>query len=308
MATSALRIATTMAVLSAAVVPPAFAGLADNAASTRLTLQLTNTSANDVAHPEITVAGRNGTYDRVETTALGAALGLSAQPADAGAFKIVRSRLALTTKNTATEEDGVDTLGDAVPSTSLASHSVYNLPIALDGAIAHQAIAMCNAALVSDRDSGVVIRRTMTASVAWRITTGNFAFKWTNYDRVAPSGDILRNPDFYADQETQITETPLDVIVACAPLVSAPVAASPAGGNPVRRVASTSEPLAQPTQHETAREVKVSQFDGGKPRCDGGMVRQVSTTDDNYVCLCPGNTTRSTIGDNAFVCERRFRK
>lgn len=308
MRTSVLNFAVAATALSVTgLACPAFAGMSDGATATRLTLSLVATSAADTARPEITVAGRDGRYDRIETSSVRAALDLSAEPTDAGSFKIVRSRLALTTDAAATEPDGVDTLSDAVPSASQAAHSVYNLPVSLDGPVAQRAIALCNAVPVAERTNSTV-RRAMLVTIAWQVTTGRFAFKWTNYDRVAPSDDILRNPDFYADQLTQTAELRVDVDVACTPMPAAAIASKPTAASPVRRVALTSTPIAQPAAPTPVQEQKVSQADAGKPRCDGGLVRQISTAADSFLCLCPGNTSRVETGDNAFVCERRTRR
>lgn len=308
MRTSALNIAVAATALSVTgLAVPAFAGMSDGAAATRLTLSLVNTQAAETARPELTVAGRDGKYDRIETSSVRAALDLSAEPADAGSFRIVRSRLALTTDAAATEPDAVDTLSDAVPSASQSARSVYNLPVSLNGPVAQRAIALCNAVPVAERNTSTV-RRAMSVMVAWRVTTGRFAFKWTNYDRVAPSDDILRNPDFYADQLTQSADVRVDVDVACAPISAAAIASKPAAESPVRRVALTSTPIAQPVAPTPVQEQKVSQADAGKPRCDGGMVRQISTAADSFLCLCPGNTSRVETGDNAFACARRTRR
>lgn len=308
MRTSMLNFAVAATALSVSGLAfPAFAGMSDSAAAPRLTLSLHKTPAADAVRPEITVAGRDGKYDRIETSSLRAALDLSAEPADAGVYKIVRSRLALTTDAALAEPDAIDTLPDAAPSASQAAHGVYNLPVSLDGTVAQRAIALCNAIPAAERNNST-IRRAMTVTVAWHVTTGSFAFKWTNYDRVAPSDDILRNPDFYADQRTQSADVRVDVDVACTPMSGAAIASKPTAGNPVRRVALTSTPIAQPVAPTPVENQKVSQADAGKLRCDGGMVRQISTAADSFLCLCPGNTSRVETGDNAFACERRTRR
>lgn len=304
---SALTIAAALTVASA-IASSAYAAMAGNTAANRLTLTLAKSATPDAARSELMVAGRDGKYDRIEPTAVRATVDLSAQSTDAGAFKIVGSRLSLTTGNSTSEPDGIDTMSKAVPSASYAARSVHNLPVPLDGSVALSAIALCNALPAAERTTGAAVRRTMPVTIDWRVTTGTFAFKWTNYDRVAPSDDILRNPDFYADQETQSAETTIDVDVVCAPLPSSAIAAKPAAENPVRRVALTSAPIAQPEAQKPIQEHDVSQADFGKPRCDGGMVRQISTAADGYLCLCPGNTVRVDTGDNAFACERRTRR
>lgn len=302
MRTAAFQMAVAIVAASAAAAAsPALAGTAESTAK-RLTVSM---AARDSARPDIVVTGRDGKYDRIETSSLRASLDLSAQPTEASsAYKIVRSRLIVKADGMAANE-GVDTLSRALPSPSFEANAAYDLPIAANRSTAQHAIALCNAVPSVDRSRSAPVRRAMPVAVAWHVTTGSFSFKWTNYDRVAPSDDILRNPDFYADQVTQSAETLIDADVVCQPLQAPAVAAKPAAGNPVRHVALT--PVEEP-KTPVAVEQKVSQADTGKPRCDGGMVRQVSTAADNYLCLCPGNTVRIDLGANAFACERRTRR
>lgn len=309
MRVSTLSIAVAVAALAAQATSPATAGMADSAAdSRRLNLNVTNVGDRNAARPAITVAGRDGKYDRVETFNFRAALTLSAQTANAGAYKIVRSRLFLKTDGTATTSEGVDTLDGALPSAVMMADRSYEMPIALNGPVAQNAIALCNSIPAAERSGSADLRRAMSVAVAWRVTSGRFAFKWTNYDRVAPSDEILRNADFYADQETQEAETLIDADVACAPLLGAAIAGTPTAENPVRRVALTSTPVAQASARDVASMQRLSQGNGGAPVCEGGMVRQISTASENSLCLCPGNTTRIEKGDNAFSCERRARR
>lgn len=310
MLTSMLKIAVALA--ASAAISPAFAGMVDSAGSDRLTLKIARAGDRNAAPPEIKVVGSGGKYDRIATLKFVAALELSAQPADTDAYKVVRSRLTLKTDGTATASNGVDALPDGMPSAAFAANTEFDLPIDGNGPIAQNAIALCNGIPTGERGHGASVRRTMSIAVAWYVTTGRFAFKWTNYDRVAPSNDILRNPDFYADQITQDAETLIAADVVCAPLSSDAIATKPAVQNPVRQVALIPEPIAQAGARDPKVAQQISQADIqadiGKPRCDGGMVRQMSTAAESFLCLCPGNTTRTELGANAFACERRTRR
>lgn len=287
-----------LAFVTAVIATPAIGGQADG---DRLVLL---TSAQQASRAAIAVAGSNGRYDRVVQSELKAALALSAQPTmnDDG-YKIVASRLFLKADGTGSAS-GVDTLGGVPFAAAQSVSGNYTLPLAVNGALAQNAIALCNAVPPSERAGKSGIKRTMALAIAWRVTTGRFSFKWTNYDRVAPSDEIQRNPDFYADQVTQDAETQIDADVTCQPLASAAVAEKPAAANQVQRVVLTPAPVVEKPQPVQT----VSLTDAGKPRCDGGMMRQISSTAESYLCLCPGNTTRVEIGANAFACERRTRR
>lgn len=282
--------------VTAVCAAPAIAASAD---ADRLVLSISSQQASRAA---IVVAGGSGRYDRIEQSDIKAALALSAQPSsnDDG-YKIIASRLHL--KADGAGSAGADTLRGAPFAASQTASDSFSLSLAANGPIAQNAIALCNAVPASERN-GKSIQRTMALAIVWRVTTGRFSFKWTNYDRVAPSDEIQRNPDFYADQFTQDAETQIDADVTCQPLAGVAIAAKQAAANPVQRVALTPQPVtekAKPAQ-------TVSLTDAGKPRCDGGMVRQISSTAENYLCLCPGNTTRVETGANAFTCERRTRR
>lgn len=302
-----------IAAAAAALAMPAFtsvavAGIAENTSNSRLTLKLANGGGRSATRPEIKVTGSNGKYDQIETSFLRATVALAASPVGDDTYKIVRSRLFLKADGLGTANDGLDTLSDALPSASLKADGSYDLPIAINGSVAQNAIAICNAVPAGQRNSNAAVRRTMSLAIMWHVTTGRFAFKWTNYDRVAPSDEILRNADFYAEQVTQDAETLVNADVACAPLADVAVAAKPSAKPGVQRVALTSTPIAQPEVRASADAQNASLADAGKPRCDGGMVRQISTSADTYLCLCPGNTTRVEAGNNAFACERRTRR
>lgn len=309
MKTTTLSIAAAIAAIAVPVfTSAAIAGIAENTENSRLTLKLANGRNHAAARPEIKVTGNNGKYDRIETSDIRATLALAANPANDGSFKIVRSRLFLKNDGQATADAGVNTLSDALPSAALNADGDYNLPIAINGPVAQNAIAICNAIPASERSGNSSARRTMSLAVAWHVTTGRFAFKWTNYDRVAPSDEILRNADFYAEQIAQDAETLVDADVACAPMANDVIAAKPSVKAAVQRVSLTSAPIAQPEVRVPAETQNANFVDAGKPRCDGGMVRQISTTVENYLCLCPGNTTRVETGENAFACERKSRR
>lgn len=310
MKTAMLSIATAAAALvMTAFTSFAVAGIAENTGNSRLTLKLADGGGRLATRPEIKVIGSNGKYDHIETSDFRATLALAASPVGDDTYKIVRSRLFLKADGQGTANDGVDTLSEALPSAALKADGNYNLPIMVNGPVAQNAIAICNAVPAGERIGNAAVRRTMSLAVMWHVTTGRFAFKWTNYDRVAPSDEILRNADFYAEQITQDAEALVNADVVCAPLANAAVAAKPsAKPAAIQRVALTSTPIAQPEARASADAQNASLVDLGKPRCDGGMVRQISTSADTYLCLCPGNTMRVEAGDNAFACERRTRR
>jgi hypothetical protein len=149
----------------------------------------------------------------------------------------------------------------------------------------------------------------MGIAVRWQVTTGRFTFKWTDYDRVAPSQEILRNPDFYAGQVTQDKEALVDTAVRCEPLEQE-IATSVARPAPERHAALAAAPaVPAPISALPAPEHKTAVLpEDGKPSCDGGMVRQIATGAQSYICLCPGNTARISTGGNGFACEKRLRR
>lgn len=281
---------------------------AEGARTDRLKLAI---AQSDSANPsELVVEGTAGRYDRLTATRLTLPLTLTADfAADVTGFKILKSELLLKADGSGPDALRVDTLANALPVKAIAAAQSHTLTVAAQGPVAQMAMAACNGAAVPDRAGGA---RTATLNVAvlWRVTTGRSNFKWTNYDRVAPSDDILNNRDFYSDQETADGETTVTATIVCQPMASAAVAAN-APVKPVKTVALTSSPIESrgPAKPEAVAPLTTAALaTSDKPQCDGGMVRQVANADANFVCLCPGNTERVAKGENAFACEKRFRR
>lgn len=273
-------------------------------------LQLAIQASANASSSELVVDGAAGRYDRLTATRLTLPLTLNADFAgDVTGFKILKSEVFLKADGSGPDALRVDTLANAQPVRAISGEQTLTLVAAANGPVAQSAIAACNGVAVSDRPAGAH-KVTLALAVLWRVTTGRSNFKWTNYDRVAPSDDILNNRDFYADQETADAETTVTATVVCQPMASAVVAAN-APAKAVKTVALTSTPIeprisAQPVS--TASVTTAALKDTAKPQCDGGMVRQVSNADADFVCLCPGNTERVAKGENAFACEKRSRR
>lgn len=268
------------------------------------------------SRPEIVVEGAAGRYDRVASSDVTIPLALAAAfNADAGNFSMLASELFLKAEGAGNGTRNVETLGSAHPVKSISEQRVLSVPISAQGPVAQYAISACNGVAPSERLAGRASRMTMSLPLIWRVTTGRFNFKWTNYDRVAPSAEIINNRDFYAERETSEAEATVDATVVCAPLSSAKVVAA-ANGSPAKHMVFKPAPVAEkvfqdPPKQKTAvasSATTVAVIDTGKPRCDGGMVRQVSLPEVSYICLCPGNTQRVATGEDAFTCARRSRR
>jgi hypothetical protein len=272
-----------LTLMALALVGPATAASA--AGSAPVQMSMGRIAANGSDQPgEISVEGAAGRYDRVETVSLPLPFALAAElSAEAGNLKLVGSELFLKAEGTGKDAHGVAALPGSVPAKAIGVRQGFTFNLQPQGPVAQNAIALCNGLPAAER--GGVRKLAMGVAVVWRVTTGRFNFKWTNYDRVAPSDDIQNNRDFYGDQETADTEAIVDVPVLCQPLAGAAVAAAKMPSVPV---SLTTASLQSP----------------GKPQCEGGMVRQVGAGDSGYLCLCPGNTKRVETGDSAFACER----
>jgi hypothetical protein len=269
---------------------------AGDAAPVRLAIA----SAATGQHVQISVDGSNGRYDRIATENLPVVLALSAElEPGGGADKILTSELFLKMQGRGQSAVAVDASGPPVKRIGTQQSAVF--AIEPQGPVAQAALALCNSERGAQRQT-----LSMSLPIVWRVTTGRFRFQWTNYDRVAPTADIQNNRDFYADQATTEAETVFAAAVVCQPLAGvAPVAvATPTSS--VRQVAlmpadSKAGHDANPTpgNRATATATALS-----KPRCDGGMIRQIGARGEAYACLCPGNTTRVEIAGNAFRCQR----
>ena len=121
--------------------------------------------------------------------------------------------------------------------------------------------------------------------------------KWTGgraYDNANP-----RNPDFYADKQTDEVETAAVAEVSCATGESAVATGAIS-------MDATAAPRTKSRAVTVASSASIGPSAGGveKMRCAGGIVRETGA--DHAVCLCPGNTERVATGENAFTCTRRF--
>lgn len=261
------------------------------------------------ADGRITASGTGGRYDRVDTSSLTVALRLQAsiKPED-GKRRFVSSELELAPLGAARGELAAVT-GEGRPATSLDIAREFTLGLAADGAAARSAIEACNAI------STVAAPTTIEVPVVWRVTTGRFNFRWTDYDYLAPTDDIVSDPDYYADRQTSERELKIAVALECKPLGAPRVAkqAAPksdvkAAARPARTLATAPVQAAKPKSDSTAPIATASIEASVPPKCDGGMVRELGEGRDAYLCLCPGNTVRVATGDNAFACERRARR
>ena len=277
-------------------------------------------SAQDFA--ALTVSGSQSAYDRVTGDQVSLALILSAaMAADSVGRKIITSELFLKQDSTGSGARATQAFDGATPTRSLILSRTFAFAVDAGSPVAKDAVALCNGRGAASRESEQTLA--MTVPVLWRVTTGRFNFKWTNYDRVAPTDEIQNNPDFYADRETTEVATNASVQVRCAPL-TANVAARPVPAAarqvaekkvepaPVHVQKLTAEPIpARVPETATAKpEASVpvaaaSLASASKPVCLGGMIREVGGASQSYLCLCPGNTERVAQGDNAFSCERR---
>lgn len=303
--------------LAAAVVIPATAALALEGCQARL--EISNSVVNETGRGqlgEITVDGAGGRYDRIGHENLALPLKLSASLGeDAGGRKFTGSELFLKAEGSGKDARALAALPDGAPVKRIEMHKPFAFQIQPQGPVAQNAISACNGLPASERAS--VHKVSMSVAVVWRVTTAKFNFKWTSYDQVAPSDDIQNNPDFYSGKESSEAEVSVDVAVACQPIAGAAVvAAQPSTTNastgPVRKVslnpvtddAKSVAHTAPITPVAASPVTTASLADNGKPQCDGGMVRQVGSSDGGYLCLCPGNTKRVETSANAFACER----
>jgi hypothetical protein len=265
---------------------------------------------------EIPVEGAAGRYDRVETVSLPLPFALAAELSpEAGNLKLVGSEVFLKAEGTGKDAHGVSALPGGTPAKTIRMRQGFTFELQARGPVAQNAIALCNGLPAAERAG--VRKLAMSVAVVWRVTTGRFNFKWTNYDHVAPSDDIQNNRDFYGDQDSIEAEAIVDVPVLCQPLAGAAVAtkstaapfkqallvpaASQAAPAPALKVVDDKPIVVTPVATASIADPIA---DGGRPQCDGGMVRQVGAGDSGYLCLCPGNTKRVETGDNAFACER----
>jgi hypothetical protein len=118
----------------------------------------------------------------------------------------------------------------------------------------------------------------------------------------------VRNP-VYGEQITQEEAALAEIGIQCQPL-GALIAIGDAMTTRVRHAAfaaPVSAGKATDLPAATAAAQKIAMQKGeGQPTCGGGMARQIASGTQDYVCLCPGNTIRVSVGDNAYVCEKRF--
>ncbi len=263
----------------------------------------------------IIVSGHAGRFDRVAAATLHIPLKLDARLGEDGhGRKIIGSEVFLKQSGVSAGGPATDARNGTVPRAQIALDRSFGFEVDPLGPLAQDAIALCNG-------NGSATSAIMSLPVAWRVTTGRFNFKWVNYDQVGPSDEIVSNPEFYADRETQEIDIAARVPVRCDGAASvaasspAPVKSAPAvqAAVPVKKAVDVS-----PQRVSNAMPVALNATDAeeivAKPlsvaasqarmTCDGGMVRS-NGTGSTEVCLCPGNTRRIETGSNAFVCERK---
>lgn len=251
-------------------------------------------TARDVAETGVTAAGRAARYDRIETAEIAIPLQLEASVTDGD-----RNRKIISAAVAFSGDPGAPTAIEpgALPSRSLDWHKTLAITLPADGATGRQAIAACNA------DASAT---SMKVPLTVRVTSGRFNFRWTDYDRVAPSAEIVANPDFYADQTETVRELEIALPLECKPLPAANVAATQPKPTANPQPASVAN---KPKMEEEAKEAAVQTVSiatNDPLQCEGGMIRE--TGSGTALCLCPGNTERKAIGTNAFACERRARR
>ena len=274
----------------------------------------------------IIVSGRAGRFDRVTAATLHIPLKLEATLGEGGSGrKILGSELFLK-QSGAAGTAATDAREGTVPRAQLAHDKAFAFIVDPVGPLAQDAIALCNSQGVGN-SQGAAARATMSLPVLWRVTTGRFNFKWVNYDQVGPSDEIVSNPEFYADRETQEIAIAASVPVSCetdGKIAAAPVAHSkpaplPAATPAVQKAVPAKKAVeVSPQQVSQLQPVALEEPDAGeiaaKPLsvatpetrlvCEGGMVRS-SGAAANDVCLCPGNTRRVETGAHAYSCERK---
>ena len=254
----------------------------------------------------IIVSGRAGRFDRVAAATLHIPLKLDASLSEGGSGrKILGSELFLK-QSGAAGTVATDAREETVPRAQIALDRTFSFTVDPVGPLAQDAIALCNG-------QGAAARVSMSLPIVWRVTTGRFNFKWVNYDQVGPSDEIVSNPEFYADRETQEIAIAASVAVNCeadgkiaaAPTVQIAVPAKKAvevspqqvsNLQPIALNASDAEEIAAKPLSVAATETRMV--------CEGGMVRS-SGAAASEICLCPGNTRRIETGNNAFACERK---
>ncbi len=120
---------------------------------------------------QLTVAGSNGRYDHLAAAALRLPLRLSAQPASDGENrKILASKLSLKQPASGgTDAVAVNALGAAAPVRSIALSETFEFAAEQQGAIAQNAIALCNGLSATDREKADARRMTMPVPLVWRV-------------------------------------------------------------------------------------------------------------------------------------------
>ena len=254
---------------------------------------------------QLSVKGTSGRYDRIFGDQLVIPLTLSAQLRDAGsAHKILSADVYLKPGNGDVARSLSAFEGER-PVRNLALDKRFNFSIEPNGQAAQDAIALCNGRPDAAHASQPQILE-LPVSVTWRVTTGRFNFQWTNYDRVAPTDEILNNRDFYADRATALAETTANLAVLCEPLNAAvAVNSSPAAAKTTPpELKSPVDPVQTTLLRSSPSATTASLSSGQIPVCDGGMVRRSGNSTQSYLCLCPGNTRRVETAANAFACEK----
>lgn len=231
--------------------------------------------------------------------------------ADASGYRITGSSLALRGAGGA---QGSEVQFPITPGARSISNT-QDVEFAVDplGAVAQSAKAAC----ASAPGAGETVMR---VPVVWRVTTGRFAFANLAREGLQPAEDMLANAAYYSERASEEAETALSVAITCEGAEAAAAVASFEPAPP--RLKHEAKGTAAPAKARAIPEKKMARAEPAleknepektgseqkeQPVCDGGMLRQTSTTAEP-VCLCPGNTTRRETSAGRFVCEKRFAK
>jgi hypothetical protein len=266
-----------------AALAPAYAG--EGADGLSLTIEL---GSDAPGLRRLAVVGEGGRYARLTSATADVDLTLTASMAPGQSRKIVASTLSV---RGAPEGEGEAVFegGRAVGDLKSSRNVAFAAPP--DGVLARAAIAACNGLAPTDRASRSPRAISISAAILWRVTTGRFTFRWTDYVSVTPSEEMRANPDFYGERETGEAEVVARIGVECAPLSNG-VAPAP--------IAAKSAVMAEAVSVPSKAASDVA-------RCDGGIMRPSDAgSADGFVCLCPGNTTRVEVAEGAFACRRRI--
>lgn len=226
--------------------------------------------------------------------------------------KIVSSSLVVQTKAGSAEAATVAAFDGNAPVEKLAFDKEIALPLDAKGPVARAAMDACRSRPL--QKPGVQSPVSLDVAVVWRVTTGKFQFRWTDYDLVAPSNELELDRNFYGERRTVEREIPAKVLVVCGKLPTQAVAnaSKQTAKLPEKPVLAMAPKPAGPAGKLSGAapkadlETKVASAADSKPVCNGGMVRQLDASPGAHVCICPGNTVRTENGIADFTCVRKL--